>query len=536
MKSSIAEGGLVRTRFAAVCREFTLRYAGLSFYWAWVFLSFNSLDIVGGGGRVLSLVHVASSASAMVMFAVCAMGFQRIVAWPVACRSRVLAGCGAVAAVGTFLYSSPLCSSNPALMAVGAVATGFACSPIVLAWGAAYRGLDARRAVLFTSMTFFGAAVLYAGVMLLGPMVASAGVSLLPLAAAATVIASLRSAEPARRSGVDAAHAADGREEMGKLVRTALSWRVLAGLMAALFAYGGLRVYFGDLAPDVFSDPWLMAGTIAAAAFVFFLYGTFVSRTSLNLGVLYRIALSVWALAFVLIALVGHGNASTVFFMASLSSVLFEILTWALLVEIVRTTHFSPVLVFAVGRLAVHVGIVAGELAAFLLVGDVTVFAVMAVFVLMVSASFTFADRDTTFEFESPTPAELAYLTAGEEKPAAGASGVGADAAGVVDARAANEDGASRSYSESGDSTVGIGLIPLSAGVAASIDALAVAYQLSPREKEVFALWVTGHGSRYVQEKLVISPATVKTHVRHIYEKFDVHSRAELMRKLEEAH
>ena len=288
MKSSIAEGGLVRTRFAAVCREFTLRYAGLSFYWAWVFLSFNSLDIVGGGGRVLSLVHVASSASAMVMFAVCAMGFQRIVAWPVACRSRVLAGCGAVAAVGTFLYSSPLCSSNPALMAVGAVATGFACSPIVLAWGAAYRGLDARRAVLFTSMTFFGAAVLYAGVMLLGPMVASAGVSLLPLAAAATVIASLRSAEPARRSGVDAAHAADGREEMGKLVRTALSWRVLAGLMAALFAYGGLRVYFGDLAPDVFSDPWLMAGTIAAAAFVFFLYGTFVSRTSLNLGVLYR--------------------------------------------------------------------------------------------------------------------------------------------------------------------------------------------------------------------------------------------------------
>ena len=64
---------------------------------------------------------------------------------------------------------------------------------------------------------------------------------------------------------------------------------------------------------------------------------------------------------------------------------------------------------------------------------------------------------------------------------------------------------------------------------------LAKAYQLSPREKEVFALWVTGHGSKYIQEKFVISPATVKTHVRHIYEKCDVHNRAELMRKLEEA-
>ena len=63
----------------------------------------------------------------------------------------------------------------------------------------------------------------------------------------------------------------------------------------------------------------------------------------------------------------------------------------------------------------------------------------------------------------------------------------------------------------------------------------AKAYQLSPREKEVFALWVTGHGSKYIQEKFVISPATVKTHVRHIYEKCDVHNRAELMRKLEEA-
>ena len=67
------------------------------------------------------------------------------------------------------------------------------------------------------------------------------------------------------------------------------------------------------------------------------------------------------------------------------------------------------------------------------------------------------------------------------------------------------------------------------------IEALAKAYQLSPREKEVFALWVTGHGSKYIQEKFVISPATVKTHVRHIYEKCDVHNRAELMRKLEEA-
>ena len=203
-------------------------------------------------------------------------------------------------------------------------------------------------------------------------------------------------------------------------MRTALSWRVLVGLIAALFAYGGLRVYFGSVAPDVFSNPALMAGTIALAALIFFVYGVLVSRTSLNLGVLYRIAMSVWALAFVLIALVGHDNATMVFFMASLSSVLFEVLTWALLVEIARTTHFAALLVFAVGRLAVHVGIVAGELVAFALIGDMVLFAVVAVFVLAVSTGFTFADRDTTFAFESPTPAELERLSsAAASKPVA---------------------------------------------------------------------------------------------------------------------
>ena len=169
--------------------------------------------------------------------------------------------------------------------------------------------------------------------------------------------------------------------------------------------------------------------------------------------------------------------------------------TRALLVEIARTTHFAALLVFAVGRLAVHVGIVAGEVAAFALIDDMALFAVVAVFVLVASTGFAFADRDTTFAFESPTPAELERLS------------------GAADAS----------------------LVPVAADVGARIEALAKAYQLSPREKEVFALWVTGHGSKYIQEKFVISPATVKTHVRHIYEKCDVHNRAELMRKLEEA-
>ena len=50
---------------------------------------------------------------------------------------------------------------------------------------------------------------------------------------------------------------------------------------------------------------------------------------------------------------------------------------------------------------------------------------------------------------------------------------------------------------------------------------------LSRREKEVLALIARGHSNRQIGEVLFISPATAKVHVRHIFEKLGVRSRAE---------
>lgn len=51
--------------------------------------------------------------------------------------------------------------------------------------------------------------------------------------------------------------------------------------------------------------------------------------------------------------------------------------------------------------------------------------------------------------------------------------------------------------------------------------------KLSTREKEVFDLLVDGLSDKEISEKLYISLATVRTHVRHIYEKFHIKSRME---------
>ena len=57
---------------------------------------------------------------------------------------------------------------------------------------------------------------------------------------------------------------------------------------------------------------------------------------------------------------------------------------------------------------------------------------------------------------------------------------------------------------------------------------------LTEREKEILALFAEGRSVPYIAEKFILSPNTVKTHMRRIYGKANVHSRQELLDKLEE--
>lgn len=58
---------------------------------------------------------------------------------------------------------------------------------------------------------------------------------------------------------------------------------------------------------------------------------------------------------------------------------------------------------------------------------------------------------------------------------------------------------------------------------------LAARFFLTEREGDVLELLLAGRSVPYIAEKFGVSPNTVKTHVRHIYAKFDVHNRQELL-------
>ncbi len=59
--------------------------------------------------------------------------------------------------------------------------------------------------------------------------------------------------------------------------------------------------------------------------------------------------------------------------------------------------------------------------------------------------------------------------------------------------------------------------------------ALIERYQVTPRELEIINLVIQGKSNQEIAKMLFISPATVKNHLRHIFEKLKVSSRYELI-------
>jgi len=54
-------------------------------------------------------------------------------------------------------------------------------------------------------------------------------------------------------------------------------------------------------------------------------------------------------------------------------------------------------------------------------------------------------------------------------------------------------------------------------------------FSLSKRESEILVLLASGHRAESIAKKLVISPYTVNTHIRHIYEKTQINKRSDLL-------
>ncbi|MDR1712669.1 MAG: LuxR C-terminal-related transcriptional regulator, partial [Coriobacteriales bacterium] len=58
---------------------------------------------------------------------------------------------------------------------------------------------------------------------------------------------------------------------------------------------------------------------------------------------------------------------------------------------------------------------------------------------------------------------------------------------------------------------------------------IAAEYELSPKETEIMVLFAKGRSTPRIQEDLFLSRGTVTTHLRHIYQKMNIHDKQELL-------
>ena len=69
--------------------------------------------------------------------------------------------------------------------------------------------------------------------------------------------------------------------------------------------------------------------------------------------------------------------------------------------------------------------------------------------------------------------------------------------------------------------------------VSQNYEPAALAFGLSPRETEVFYLLLRGRSRAYMAKDLVVTEETVKTHIKGIYQKAGVHTKQDLIDRVE---
>lgn len=221
-----------------------------------------------------------------------------------------------------------------------------------------------------------------------------------------------------------------------------------------------------------------------------------------------------------------------------------EAMAWVVLALGAKKTPVAPHLVFAVGWIAECVGKTLGQLVAPLLAGDPLVLMAVVVMLVLLGVGFAFSEGynllDLDDEEGKPNPSQPSVSrppqarvrTPTRETPPVAVGEAGAPAAASETAASLpcrSERGAAGAESKdrpADDESIG----EHSCGERPDLyTAFCAEYDLSPRESEVFRLWVTGHGLKYIQNALFVSESTVKSHLRSIYRKCDTHNRDEII-------
>ncbi len=468
---------------------------GLGLYWVWTFFSFNQAS---ASCVPLFVLHTTSMAGASACLLLIAALWKRLS--PLCGRRPVLVACGAAASAFSLLYLLP--GLPAAAVLVGACASGCAIAPVVCALGERFCRIPAARTVGSTVLfLLFSYAVMLALSLMDGqgvpPVATGVLVGLMP-----ALTAALLCLPGGERGNPTDMPAPDGGRASAREALVRLPWRTFSAVGCVYFAVGGIRAYTEHIAGGLGMETGFLSVCIVVLLLAFVAAYSFGQGRVPSLAPIYKASLPLVIVGYVVLVSVGPRVPGVLSLVAHLTCLLCEGLCWLLAVESVRSRGVPPLLMMAICRLLVNVGMSLGELACIVCFDAIIAFAVVAVLLLVLSFVFLFSDREASVGFA---------CGAGEDPsiPAVPEAAVSTGGA-LSDPAAASPE-------------------PSPPGLPEGVDA----WGLTERERTVLVLWVTSHGARAIGEALGLSESTVKTHIRHIYEKAGVRNRAELIDRID---
>lgn len=188
---------------------------------------------------------------------------------------------------------------------------------------------------------------------------------------------------------------------------------------------------------------------------------------------------------------------------------LFMVYFYSEFAAVSRRNKLLPAQVFAIGIVFVDIGIIIGSLAAMLLRSlsqSISIGIILAIVyvIFMFSLFFSGNAKRTIGKKKTSISMSTHTVDSPHEKPLQ--QGRSADAVKEIERMKDSIDACCSSLSDR--------------------------YQLTHKETEILRYLVRGRSVQSIAEEIFVSENTIKTHMRHLYQKLDVHNREELMRLL----
>ncbi len=527
---------------------------GSACLWAWGFLAYLSPVLIPAerpvGGVGIEVGFFVSQGAVVVAAVAIVLALRKR---SVAVGRGVLLVCASLLALASALLPLTVALDAPwPLVGCGAIC-GVAGTLLGCAWGARY-SLESRDVSAVVMVSFLVAYGIYFAVLLLyvaTPFVVAAQVVavFLPLASWGLWFwdASARSGLapevfPSSALSTDIAGSpgssgkAPGEVTAGSRELHALPWRSLGVIaVAALVGNVMASVIMGtsyEGADSLYPGGIALCACIATMALV----PLTAERTAFSVAQLYRITVTFSVVGLVAILVLGAAAVPVGGALVQGCTLFFQPLVYVVVTRSTRLQGLSPLVAFGVGQALISAVVLAGNLVGkllFQMAGETPLLlsavcgaGVLALFFMVVARAAQVGEEGN--EEKDGGTEEMEAETRGADRVKAAAAGRGSS--GVAAGERLFEDGGTTEAATlpNGDCAAGVG--------AQGEDSAAVfarAVGLTARETEILSLLVRGRTLPYIANELFVTTGTVKTHVRHIYEKALVNNRQELLDKVE---